>query len=173
MFRLRGWGSWADTGERARRVAEIEERARRYGLPPLVWPSGWPCNSLAANRAAVWAAQQGAVGPYARALFRREFAEGADITQLSILSAAAAEVGLDPAQLGEAIGRQETKDALRRATEAAWARGVRGVPTTEVGGRLFFGDDRLDEVAAWLRSGSRSGPGVSPRAGASSARPPA
>ena len=40
------------------------------------------------------------------------------------------------------------KDRLRAATDAAYARGVRGVPTVAVGDELFYGDDRLDEAAA-------------------------
>jgi 2-hydroxychromene-2-carboxylate isomerase len=38
------------------------------------------------------------------------------------------------------------KDELRRATDAAWHDGVRGVPTFKVGDRLFYGDDELNSA---------------------------
>ena len=41
---------------------------------------------------------------------------------------------------------QETKDALKAATEAAVARGVFGAPTFFVNGTMFWGQDRLDFV---------------------------
>jgi 2-hydroxychromene-2-carboxylate isomerase len=150
IFKLRGWGTWVLTDERDARLAEIEDRARRYGLPPLVWPSSWAANSLPANRAATWAKTQGAVGAFSRAVYRRQFAQGADITDVEVLRGAAVDADLDPDGLAAAIQRQAIKDALRQATDQAWAAGVRGVPTISVGDALFFGDDRLEEAAASL-----------------------
>jgi hypothetical protein len=42
------------------------------------------------------------------------------------------------------------KDALRRSTEAAAARGVFGVPSWEIEGELFWGADALGFVSAFL-----------------------
>ena len=42
------------------------------------------------------------------------------------------------------------KQALRNATDAAIARGVFGVPTIACRGRLFWGLDGLEMLAAWL-----------------------
>jgi 2-hydroxychromene-2-carboxylate isomerase len=131
------------TDERAAGEAEIERRAARYGLPPLAWPEGWPVNSLQAMRAATWATEQGAGAAFARAAYRREFAEGRGLGP-DVLREAAEEAGLDPAALLAATSDERVKLALRRATEAAWERGVQGVPTLEAGGRLYFGDDRLE-----------------------------
>jgi 2-hydroxychromene-2-carboxylate isomerase len=44
--------------------------------------------------------------------------------------------------------------ALREATEAAHAQGVFGVPTLDVAGELFWGDDRLEDAAAARSVGS-------------------
>ena len=46
IMKRRGYGSWAFTEERDDRIADLQDRARRYGLPPLVWPDGWPSNGL-------------------------------------------------------------------------------------------------------------------------------
>ena len=46
--------------------------------------------------------------------------------------------------------RRAAKDALRRATEAAAARGVFGVPTFEVAGELFWGEDATSMLLGFL-----------------------
>ena len=147
IFQRRGWGSWAHTDRRAEGMAEVTQRARRYGLPELAWPQEWPANALAADRAALWACRQGNGERFMHALYRRQFAHGEDIADLSVLAGAAADVGLDGSRLLEAIGSSEVKEALRRATDEAWELGVRGIPTIRVGERLFYGDDRLEEAA--------------------------
>jgi 2-hydroxychromene-2-carboxylate isomerase len=149
IFGLRGHGSWALTDQRAAGEAEIERRAKRYGLPPMAWPRGWPLNSLGPMRAAVWAERQGRQEAFARAVFEREFARGEDVSDVARLEEIGREVGVEG--IREAIAEPEIKQALRAATEQAWERGVRGVPTLEAGGRLYFGDDRLEEAAAAAR----------------------
>ena len=145
IFAWRGRGSWALTDQRDAGEQEIERRAARYGLPPIVWPRGWPINSLAPMRAAVWADQQGAGPEFAQAAFEREFTRGEDISDVALLDEIARSVGVDGTR--EAIADPEIKRALREATEQAWERGVQGVPTLEAGRRLYFGDDRLEEAA--------------------------
>ena len=145
IFGWRGRGSWAHTPERAAGEAEIERRAARYGLPPLVWPDGWPLNSLSAMRAAVWADRQGRGPQFARAVYEREFAHGEDVSGVAALDEIGRSVGVEG--IPDAVADPEIKLALREATEAAWERGVQGVPTLEAGRRLYFGDDRLEEAA--------------------------
>jgi 2-hydroxychromene-2-carboxylate isomerase len=149
IFVRRGRGSWALTGQRDAGEAEIERRAARYGLPPLVWPDGWPLNSLAPMRAAVWAHRQGRGPEFASAAYEREFAHGEDISDVVLLDEIGRSVGVEG--IREAVADPEIKQALREATDAAWERGVRGVPTLEAGRRLYFGDDRLEEAASATR----------------------
>ena len=149
IFGWRGRGSWALTDQRDAGEAEIERRAARYGLPPIVWPPGWPVNSLGPMRAAVWAERQGAGPAFARAVFEREFAHGEDPSDVVLLDEIGRSVGVEG--IREAIADPEIKQALREATEQAWERGVRGVPTLEAGRRLYFGDDRLEEAAEATR----------------------
>ena len=49
------------------------------------------------------------------------------------------------------VASEEIKEALRSATEQALQLGVFGVPTIEVDGRLFWGLDSLEMLAAYLR----------------------
>lgn len=147
IFLERGHGSWAHTPDRERRIAEIEARAGRYGLPPLRWPPGWPNNTLAAMRAAVWADRLGRGAEFARAGFRRAFAEAGDLSRVETLAELADGLGLPGGELEAAIGEPEIKRALRAATARAWERGVVGVPCLEVDGEVRFGDDRLEAAA--------------------------
>ncbi|MFL5781076.1 MAG: 2-hydroxychromene-2-carboxylate isomerase [Thermoleophilaceae bacterium] len=148
LFAERGHGSWAHTDARAENVAEVERRAREYGLPPVAWPPGWPPNTLAAMRAATWARGLGDRGEFAAAAYRLAFVDGRDLAQLDALTDAAGAAGLPPGELAGAIARPEVKDELRRTTAEAWAAGVTGVPSVRVGSEVFYGDDRLEEAAA-------------------------
>lgn len=143
IFAARGYGSWAHGPERAARIAELEQRARDYGLPPFAWPTGWPNNTLGAMRAAVWAEQLGAGERFARAAFRRAFTAAADLSQLATLTDLAAQLDLPAAELTTAITSAAVKEELREATARAWERGVAGVPCVEVDGAIFYGDDKL------------------------------
>jgi 2-hydroxychromene-2-carboxylate isomerase len=148
IFAARGHGSWSQTPARADGIAEVERRAAAYGLPPVRWPPGWPPNTLQAMRAAVWADQRGLGPAFARAAFRRAFADGDDLADLAVLADVAASVDLPADDLVPAIAEPAVKDDLRARTEAALALGVRGVPTLRMDDRLHYGDDRLEAAAA-------------------------
>jgi 2-hydroxychromene-2-carboxylate isomerase len=53
------------------------------------------------------------------------------------------------------IADPEVKDALRRETDAAIARGVFGVPTLAAGDELFWGVDATEMALAYMRAGAR------------------
>src|SRR5690349_4835237 len=108
IFGYRGRGSWSQTDARERNVAEIQERAARYGLPPVVWPDGWPGDGLAAMRAATWAAEQGQAQRFALAAYRTAFASGTVLT-VDALATIADTVGLPGAQLATAIADPSLK----------------------------------------------------------------
>jgi 2-hydroxychromene-2-carboxylate isomerase len=140
---------------RAAGQAEIEARALRRGLPPLRWPEGWPDRtySLAAPRAILHARDAGRAKELALALFDVMFVQGRHLADPAALADAATAAGVDAEELRAAVERDDVKQRLRAATDAAIARGVTGVPTVAVGERLFWGDDRLEEAAAALGGG--------------------
>lgn len=151
IFKARGYGSWAETGERANGIAEVERRARDYGLPEIRWPDGWPGNMLSAMRAATFAKQTGRTVAFALAAFRQAFAGGRDLSDVDNVLLAAAACELHPRAVLKGMEMQSVKDDLRAATEEAIARGVTGVPSVAVGEHVFWGDDRLEEAAAAIR----------------------
>lgn len=149
IFKATGRSSWAlaDAERRERGIAEVQRRAQAYGLPPLRWPRPWPSNYLLAMRAAVFASQLGRGREFALRAFRDAFVLGRDLALAENVLSAAADAGLDPAAVEAATVDPEIKLALRAATDAALARGVRGVPTVAVGEELHWGDDRLADAA--------------------------
>lgn len=152
LFKLTGRSSWAlgDYERRQRGMAEIERRVRTYGLPPMRWPDPWPSDYLFAMRVATFAAAAGqsVLADYARAGFRAAFQHGGQLSLPAHVLDAAAAAGLDRAEAEAATRDPEIKQTLRDATETAYRDGVFGVPTLDVAGELFWGDDRLEAAAA-------------------------
>ena len=135
LFKLTERSSWAlgDFRRRQAGMAEIERRARGYGLPPFVWPDPWPTDYLALMRVVTWAFLVDRGHEFAMHAFRDAFQRGRDMSLEAHVLAAAAEVGLDRADARDAMHDPEIKRMLRDATEAAHALGVFGVPTVAVG----------------------------------------
>ena len=148
IFRMRGRGSWGHTGRREAGMAEVERRARAYGLPPIAWPPGWPASSLHAHRAVLWAERHDAAQRLIRVVFRAVFADGRDIEDPGTVRDAVDALGLDAAEMEQAVEDPALKEELRARTAAAWEAGVRGIPTLRVGDELFSGDDQLEAAAA-------------------------
>ena len=127
--------------KRAWTYRQVYWLAHRHGIE-LQMPAQHPFNPLALQRLAV------ACGPNRRvveALFRHVWRGGADPNDADRLRALTAD--LAPAR---DAGADDVKAALRASTDDAIARGLFGVPTIELDGRLFWGVDALPMVAAAL-----------------------
>ena len=148
LFAAVGRRSWGLTDERAGRQAEVEARAARYGLGPVVWPDPWPTSDVRVARAMLVAEEGGRLRPFALAAMRLAFLEGADLAEPAAVAEVARRAGLDPVATGERIGAPEIKLRLRERTDAAVAAGVVGVPTVVTPAGAFWGDDRLEAAAA-------------------------
>ena len=110
---------------------------------PFRFPASHPFNPLHHLRLAL------AVGPSREnvgRIFDAIWTSGAEATDAAAFAALARSFGVDEPRLAAA----EIKDALRRNTEEAAARGVFGVPTWEVDRELFWGADALGFVNAYL-----------------------
>jgi 2-hydroxychromene-2-carboxylate isomerase len=158
LFKLTGRSSWAlgDYQRRQRGMADIERRARSYGLPPMRWPDPWPTNYLFAMRAATYAFKLGPGHAFVMQAYRNAFQRGVDLSIPAHVLEAGREVGIEPDVLEAAVHDEEIKRTLKDATDAAYELGVIGVPTVAIGDELFWGDDRLEDVAARLRLADRT-----------------
>lgn len=116
--------------------------AKEHGIP-FRFPASHPFNPLHHLRLAL------AAGPSREnvgKIFDSIWTSGAEASDAAAFTELLQRLGIDPARLGA----PEVKEALRKNTEAAAARGVFGVPTCEVDGELFWGADALGFVKAFL-----------------------
>lgn len=160
VFKAGGRRSWVYTERAGEDWAEVERRLSDRGLPPLHLCDGWadrlipsttPARStLMAQCVARVAIEHDRTAAYSRALFRAVFQRGADLTEPATVLGAAADAGLPWEDAATAISDPARRDEVRAATDEAVALGVTGVPTVELGGQLFWGDDRLEDVVAAL-----------------------
>ena len=141
-------GHWGQKGP-----AEIESKRRwtyracqywadSHGVP-FRFPQGHPFNPLPHLRLAIAAGcTRDAVGR----IFEALWTTGADSADANAFAALCGALGVDQGALGAA----DVKDRLRRNTEQAAALGVFGVPTFAVDGELFWGNDSIDFLKAYL-----------------------
>ena len=142
-----------DWGYRRR---DAEMWAEHYGVP-FVEPQDMPPDHRLMPRACRAAERQGGLAAFSEALFRAVYAEHRAIDP-SECAAVAAAIGLDPARLLADIDSREVEDAVSRDAHEAHRRGAFGVPTFFVDDRMYWGNDRLVLLEAYLqRRGARSG----------------
>ncbi|TNF20758.1 MAG: 2-hydroxychromene-2-carboxylate isomerase [Rhodobacteraceae bacterium] len=128
---------------------DIERRAAGYGLSPQI-PAPYPLAGLVlANQVAVLGAEEGWVGDYMRATYRRWFDEGQPAGEAPNLPDSLTEIGQDPDRVLAEAQSDRIEAALARVTEEAMALGVFGAPSFVVGGEVFWGDDRLEDALTW------------------------
>jgi len=133
--------------KRAWTFRHVHWLAQQHGVELQV-PAQHPFNPLALLRLATACASAGQTPSryVCERVFRHVWRGGGDANDPQRLAQLAAEL----APVREPQG-DEVKLALKDATAAAIAKGVFGVPTFEVDGRLFWGLDALPMLAACLR----------------------
>lgn len=142
---LAHWGQKGPAEIEPKRVwtfRHVSWLAHQFGVP-IELPAEHPFNPLALLRLAV------AAGPnrwVVESVMRHVWRGGADANDRARLAALREQ--LAPAREPDA---PEVKAELRAATDAAIARGVFGVPTFELDGRLFWGVDALPMLRAALQ----------------------
>ncbi len=122
---------------------------------PLASPDMENASSVAAARAFYWAKDRdpALAVAFAKRLLRRLWVEGREITSAQAVSEEGMQVGIDRAELTEALGKQAVKDRLREEVDACVARGVFGSPFFIVDEQPIWGVDRLWMLEHWLRHG--------------------
>lgn len=127
----------------------------------LVRPSKFPRNGLLASRVACWFASEPWVTEFSKAIFRANFAEDREISDLEVVLACLEGLGLDGPHIFEQAQTTESKTKLRMQTEYAKSLGIFGAPTFLVGKEMFWGNDRLEAALAWAGSGNEPGSNIS------------
>jgi len=133
---------------------DLARTARLFGMPFRL-PSKFPIGATAPSRAFYWILDRDP--PLARraaqALFRAYFAEDRDISSAEVTANVAAKLGIDRAEIAQALNDPAVKERLRSEVDAAIERGVFGSPYVVIDGEPFWGADRLDQIEQWLARG--------------------
>lgn len=122
---------------------------------PFAMPADFPAKSIAACRAFYWlknTAPDKAVD-FAKAAYRAYFVDGRHVDDPATLAGLARALDIDPDAMAAGMQDPTIKQALFAVNEEALARGVFGSPYIVVDGEAFWGSDRLDQVARWLKTG--------------------
>ncbi len=122
-------------------VRDMHLAAERAGVP-FRYPEAFPLRTVHAQRVLVQEPRA------TRALYDAAWGRGLDVGQPEVLAEALSDFDADALLAG--CADPAVKAGLRAHTERAVALGVCGVPTFRVGERLFWGQDRLDQVDAVL-----------------------
>ncbi|MGO4390548.1 2-hydroxychromene-2-carboxylate isomerase [Variovorax sp. M-6] len=132
---------------------DLKRFARRYGVPFQHNPH-FPINTLLLMRGAtgLQMREPERFGAYVDAVFHAMWVEPRNLNDPACIGAVLQEAGFDAAQLLALANAQDVKDLLKAHTQEAVQRGVFGAPTMFVGGRMFWGQDRLDFVREALQA---------------------
>jgi len=127
--------------------ADLDLWCAWWGVP-FRFTSHFPQRSLTAMRVALLAGDR--IADVSHAMFRAAWVEDRNLDDEATLAAVLQGVGLDAGALLAGAREAPTKQALIDSTAAAVAAGVFGAPSfvvrREGSARLFFGQDRLDQV---------------------------
>ncbi len=133
---------------------DIKRTARFIGVP-YKHPAPFPIATQNAARAFYWLNDQNPLQAhkFAMTCFVTFFADGIDISSADKVGDMAALVGANRDEVIAAIAQPELKERLKQEVETALAKGVFGSPYIVVDGEPFWGNDRLNQVEAWLETG--------------------
>lgn len=141
IFAAKGRYMWRD----------LERICKAEGLPLKLPPFRFPQDGLKAARLALVGEREGWTPAFTRAVFVANYAEHKDISDNTTLGAILDTLGVDIDSAFAATVLSENKEALRRQTEEAAARGLFGAPSFTVGDELFWGNDRLEAALDWAK----------------------
>jgi 2-hydroxychromene-2-carboxylate isomerase len=141
IFAAKGRYMWRD-------LARI---CRAEGVELTLPPVRFPQNGLKAARLALLGALEGWTPSFTRAVFVANFAEQKDINDDATLRTILSALGVDAETAFAASNTPDNKDALKRQTDEAAARGLFGAPSFTIGDELFWGNDRLEAAIAFAQ----------------------
>jgi len=130
---------------------EMQRFIARYGLTAFRMNPHFPVNTLLLMRGLVAAQGTGVGDGYVEAGLKAMWEDGEKMDDPEVFVRVMTAAGLDGAQLFERTQAPDVKAALMASTERAAERGVFGIPTFFVGEEMFFGKDRLGQVAEAAR----------------------
>ena len=137
-------------GKRAQIFDDIRWRAAERGLP-FTGPPAHPFNPLHGLRLCLAVTDPAIRAVLARQLADAAWSQGRDLQQPQVVLDVAGHCGLPQTWAEAQLTDPGIKQALIDSTGQAADRGVFGVPTFALDGRLFWGNDRIPHLLAAAR----------------------
>ena len=134
-------------GKLAYEALETRRFVAKHGIEGFAMNPHFPVNTLMIMRGLIAARRAGVGERYREVVEQAMWVTGEKMDDPQVAARVLAAGGLDARALLEATQDPEVKAELVANTEAAVARGVFGIPTFFVGDEMFFGKDRLEQVA--------------------------
>ena len=133
-------------------MLEDMARAAKKFRVPLAMNRHFPINTLGLMRAALAAGEDGVLVEYLNAVFAAMWVRDQNMGDPEVVARVLTEAGLDAKAILAKSTQTWIKEKLKANTDEAIARGAFGAPTFFVGAAMFFGQDRIDDVAAAARA---------------------
>lgn len=127
-------------------MLEFDRFVKKHQLPFKMNPH-FPINSLHLMRGAVAAQHLACFMPYVEAIMTAMWEDRANMADADVVKSILDSSGLDSAAILAKADDPAVKAELAANTERAAARGAFGVPTFFVGDEMFWGKERLVQVA--------------------------
>lgn len=130
-------------------MLEFDRFVKAHNIPFRMNPH-FPINSLHLMRGAVAAQHLGCFMPYVEAIMCAMWEQGLNTGDLDVVRKVLEDSGLDSAAILAKADEPDVKAELVANTEKAAERGAFGVPTFFVGPDMFWGKERLGQLAEAL-----------------------
>ena len=153
VFKITGQQPLATVPLKNSYMAHDLARTAKLLAVPFKLPTRFPISTVGPSRAFYWVGDKDKelAKKLAQALFRAYYAEDRDISNPEVTGNVAAKLGVDKAELTQALNDPAVKERLKIEVDGAIERGVFGSPYIVVDGEPFWGSDRLDQVERWLQ----------------------
>jgi 2-hydroxychromene-2-carboxylate isomerase len=143
------WAVYADVPSKlAYDRLEFNRFIASHGLTKFKMNPHFPANSITVMRGAIAAQRTGVFEPYVEAIMAATWEEGVNIGDVDAVTVRLSAAGLDGPALIAMTANPDIKAELISNTENAVARGAFGIPTFFVGDEMFFGKERLGQLAS-------------------------
>lgn len=129
---------------------ETQRFIDKHGLHAFRFNPHFPVNTLLIMRGLLAARRLDVGDVYLETVLKAMWEEGQKMDDPAVVAAVLNAASLDAKAILEATQEPDVKAELAANTSAAAARGVFGVPTFFVGAEMFFGKERLGQVAEEL-----------------------
>lgn len=125
--------------------------AKHYQVP-FHFPEFFPVNSLLPMRVATVLHGTAKESSYRHSIMNAYWVEGKDPSSPETIQSVLKSLDLNPKEILEMTQNPEIKQTLKNTTSEAVQRGAFGAPSFFIGEQMFWGNDRLQLMEAYLKS---------------------